>query len=151
LNTIPLMKNKKRKIVIDTNVFISSLRSKNGASFKLLYEVSREKFEQSVSPTLIFEYEGVAKRRSQEIALNDQEIDDIIDMLCEQSKKCEIFFLWRPFLKDPKDDFVLELAIESESEFIVTFNKNDFKGVEKFGIKAITPKEFLKQIGELKR
>ncbi len=145
------MKMKKYKIVIDTNVFISSLGSKNGASFKLLYETSRTKFEQNVSPTLIFEYESVAKRRSQAIPLNDKEIDDVIDMLCGQSNKCEIFFLWRPFLKDPKDDFVLELAIESESEFIVTFNKNDFKGVDKFGLKTITPKEFLKRIGELKR
>ena len=100
---------------------------------------------------MIFEYEGVAKRKSQEVLLSDEIIDDIIDMLCEQSNKCEIFFLWRPFLKDPKDDFVLELAIESNSEFIVTFNKRDFSGLEKFGIKAITPKEFLKQIGELKK
>jgi len=145
------MKNKKYKIVIDTNVFITSLRSKNGASFKLLYEVSRAKFEQNISPTLIFEYESVAKRGSQEIILKDREIDDIIDMLCEQSNKCAIFFLWRPFLKDPKDDFVLELAIESGSEFIVTYNKKDFKGIEKFGIKTIAPKEFLKLIGELKR
>jgi putative PIN family toxin of toxin-antitoxin system len=142
------MKKKKPKIVIDTNVFVSSLRSKNGASYKLLYEVSRTKFEQSVSPTLIFEYESVAKRKSQEIVLKNEEIDVIIDILCERSSKCEIFFLWRPFLKDPKDDFVLELAIESGSKYIITFNKNDFKGIEKFGIEAITPKEFLKQIGE---
>ena len=70
-------------------------------------------------------------------------------MICELSFKCEIFFLWRPFLKDPKDDFILELAIESKSEFIITYNKSDFKGIEKFGISALTPKEFLKLIGEL--
>ncbi|MEA1927181.1 MAG: DNA-binding protein, partial [Candidatus Auribacterota bacterium] len=69
--------------------------------------------------------------------------------ICEWSNKCQIFYLWRPFLKDPKDDFVLELAIESQSEFIVTYNVNDFKGVEKFGIKVATPKEFLKMIGEI--
>ena len=106
------MKKEKYKIVIDTNVFISSLKSKNGASFKLLYRVSREKFEQNISPTLIFEYESVAKRQSQGIPLDASEIDEIIDMLCRQSKKCEIFFLWRPVLKDPKDDFVLELALD---------------------------------------
>ena len=55
-------------------------------------------------------------------------------MICYQSTKCEIFFLWRPFLKDAKDDFILELAIESQSEFIVTYNKSDFIGVDKFGI-----------------
>ena len=62
----------------------------------------------------------------------------------------EIFFLWRPFLKDPKDDMVLELAVEAEVEYIVTHNLKDFNGVEHFGIKAITPKEFLQIIGEIR-
>ncbi len=73
----------------------------------------------------------------------------IIDMICKLSKGCEIFFLWRPFLKDPKDDFILELAIESQSEFIITYNKKDFYRVEEFGIKALTLKEFLEMIGEI--
>jgi len=60
----------------------------------------------------------------------------------------DIFSL-ETFFKRYKNDFVLELAIESESEFMTTFNTRDFKGIEKFGIKAITPKEFLKLIGEL--
>ena len=70
-------------------------------------------------------------------------------MICNWSIKCEIYFLWRPYLKDPKDDFILELAIESQSEYIITYNKNDFKGIEKFGVKVLTPKEFLKKIGEI--
>jgi len=141
----------KNRVVIDTNVFISSLKSKIGASYKLLYQVPKQKFEQCVSPTLIFEYESVAKRESQNIPLTSKDIDIILDMICEWSIKCEIFFLWRPMLKDPNDDFILELAIESKSEFIITYNKNDFKGVEKFGIKTLTPQEFLKLLGELSK
>ena len=143
------MKMKKYKIVIDTNVFISALKSKRGASFKLLFDTSYEKFEQSISPSLIFEYESVAKRESSNIALNNSGIDSILDMICEWAIKCEIFFLWRPYLKDSKDDFILELAVESQSDFIITYNKNDFKGIEKFGVKVLTPKEFLKKIGEI--
>lgn len=143
------MKKRKYKVVIDTNVFISSLKSNIGASYKLLFEVSKKKYEQNISPALIFEYESIAKKSSINIALNESQIDSIIDMICKWSTKCQIFFLWRPFLKDPKDDFVLELAIESQSDFIITFNVNDFKGVEKFGLKVITPKEFLKLIGEI--
>ena len=143
------MKKKKYKIVIDTNVFISALRSRKGASFKLLFDTSREKYIQNVSPSLIFEYESVAKRSSSGIILSESEIDIILDMICNLSNKCEIYFLWRPYLKDPKDDFILELAVESESEYIITYNKSDFKGVEKFGVKAIAPKEFLKKIGEI--
>ena len=137
----------KHRIVIDTNVFISALKSKKGASYKLLFETSREKYEQCISPALIFEYESVAKRKNMKI--NFEKINDIIDMICLHSKKCEIYFLWRPFLKDPKDDFLLELAIESKSKFIITYNIKDFKGVSKFGIKVITPKKYLQLIGEI--
>ncbi len=143
------MKINKYKIVIDTNVFISALKSKRGASFKLIFETSRERFEQNISPTLIFEYESVAKRELSNIALNDSQIDSILDMICNWSIKCEIYFLWRPYLKDPKDDFILELAIESQREYIITYNKNYFKGIEKFGVKVLTPKEFLEKIGEI--
>jgi len=137
-------------VVIDTNVFVSSLKSRNGASYKLLYETNRDKFQQNISSTLIFEYESVAKRAEMNIALKYNQIDAIIDMLCKWSNHCQVYFLWRPFLKDANDDFVLELAIESNSQYIITYNVRDFKGINKFDIKAITPKEFLSLIGEIK-
>ncbi len=143
------MKKKKYKIVVDTNVFISALKSKRGASFKLFFDTPKEKFENNISPSLIFEYESIAKRDSGNIMLSDNEIDSILDMICKWSNKCEIYFLWRPYLKDPKDDFILELAVESQSDFIITYNENDFKGIEKFGLKVLNPKEFLKKIGEI--
>ena len=130
-------------IVIDTNVFISSLKSRRGASFKLLYEALRNKFQQNISSTLIFEYESVAKRSAMNIELSYNQIDSILNMLCKWSNHCQVYFLWRPFLKDANDDFVLELAIESNSEYIITYNVKDFRGIDKFNIKAITPKEFL--------
>ena len=52
-------------------------------------------------------------------------------------------------MKDAKDDFILELAVESVSDYIVTFNKQDFKNVERFGIGALIPQEFLNIIGEV--
>ena len=142
------MKKKIFRIVIDTNVFITSLRSKNGASYRLLYKADRSKFIQCISTPLIFEYESVAKRQSKEFNLDDKDIDAILNKLCQISEKCKIFFLWRPFLKDAKDDFILELAVESQSDFIVTYNTRHFKGIEKFGIQAITPKAFLECIEE---
>ena len=57
--------------------------------------------------------------------------------------------MWRPCLRDPGDDLVLELAVESESTYLVTHNVRDFTGAEKFGINVINPKEFLRVIGEL--
>jgi len=57
--------------------------------------------------------------------------------------------LWRPYLRDPKDEFVLELAVAANCEYIISFNKKDFRGTEKFGIEVVTPAEFLKYIGAI--
>jgi predicted nucleic acid-binding protein len=107
------------------------------------------KFKINVSVPLIFEYEDVAKRDSHGLALSDTEIDDILDYICKVANKREIFFLWRPYLTDPKDDFILELAVEAQCDYIITYNKQDFKSIEAFGIKTLTAKEFLQLIGEL--
>jgi putative PIN family toxin of toxin-antitoxin system len=103
-----------------------------------------------ISVPLLFEYEDVLKRKSLNIALTYDDIDDILDYLCAVADKREIYYLWRPFLKDPKDDMVLELAVESRSNYIITHNIDDFRGIERFNVRAIKPKGFLKLIGEIK-
>ncbi len=69
-----------------------------------------------------------------------------LDNICALSNFQDIYFLWRPYLKDPKDDHVLEVAVASKTKTILTHNIKDFKGVEKFGIKAITPGKYLEEI-----
>jgi predicted nucleic acid-binding protein len=69
--------------VVDTNVFLSALRSRRGAAFRLLSLVDRGgKFEVNVSVPLVLEYEEVAKRQLRTIGLSSGEVDDIIDYLC---------------------------------------------------------------------
>ena len=144
------MKAKILQIIIDTNVLLSAVRSQLGASFRLLSSIEDSRFEINLSVALALEYEDVLKRPALNPNLTIQEVDDILDFLCQNANLCEIFYLWRPTLRDPKDDFVLELAVESNCDYIVTFNTKDFAGAEKFGIKAIRPKEFLQIIGEIK-
>jgi putative PIN family toxin of toxin-antitoxin system len=137
------------QIVIDTNIFVSALRSKSGASFKLLALVGASKlFETNLSVPLVLEYEDVANRQSHINGLSAQDISDILDYLCSVANRRQIYFLWRPFLKDPKDDMVLELAVEAQCKYIISFNKRDFAGIEKFGLRVLAPQEFLKEIGE---
>jgi predicted nucleic acid-binding protein len=62
----------------------------------------------------------------------------------------KIYFIWRPFLTDQNDELVLELAVSAQCEYIVTHNIIDFRGTEKFSMRAITPKEFLQIIREVK-
>ncbi|MFQ6105150.1 MAG: putative toxin-antitoxin system toxin component, PIN family [Candidatus Glassbacteria bacterium] len=139
----------KPKIVIDKNVLIAGLLSRKGASFRVLELISENKFDLVISVPLILEYEEATKRKSRTIGLTYSEIDDILDYICFVADLREVFYLWRPFLKDPNDDMILELAVEAECDFIVTHNIRDFAGSEKFGIHIITPREFLREIGDL--
>lgn len=138
------------KIVIDTNIIVSALKSRNGFSFDLLSRIDDERFKVFISVPLILEYEDALKRNKSKIKLTRSDIDAIIDYICLIGEKRKIFYLWRPYLKDSKDDMVLELAVEAESDYIISFNKKDFLGIDKFNLQVITPKEFLKIIGEIK-
>jgi len=97
---------------------------------------------------LVLEYEAVAKIQAREFGLTHQDVDDLVDYLCAVAHHREIFFLWRPFLRDPSDDMVLELAVEAGCEAIVTHNLRDFAGVEQFGLRAMTPGAFLRLLEE---
>jgi len=136
------------KIVIDTNVLVTALCSNRGASFKLLQLVGTDKFEISLSVPVLLEYESVIKRKKFKHIIHS-DIDDMLNYICKVADKRDIFFLWRPFLKDPKDDMVLELAVEAGCQYIITHNLDDFKGIQKFGISAITPKQFLTKLGAI--
>lgn len=139
----------KHQIVADTNVFVTALRSQFGASYKLFSLIDSDLYELNLSVPLALEYEAAAKDMLGEIALNTKEIDDILDFVISKANHWQIFYLWRPQLDDPNDDMVLELAVTANCPYIVTYNLNDFKGIEKFGIKAITPKQFLEMAGAI--
>ncbi len=137
-------------IVLDTNVIVAALRSKRGASNKLLSLVGTQKFEIHDSVALILEYEDVLQRYRTELGLSQDDISDFIDALCSMAHHHKIYFLWRPTLSDVNDELILELAVTAQCEYIVTHNISDFKGIDKFGIQAITPREFLQIIREVK-
>ena len=134
-------------IVLDTNVLIAALRSRHGAAYKLLWLLGSEKFTVHISVPLVLEYEDVALRMVGQSALTPEDIDAILDYICSVAVHHKVFYLWRPFLPDPSDDMVLELAVAGRCNFIVTYNQKDFIGIEQFGIQAITPQAFLKRIG----
>lgn len=127
-------------IVIDTNVLWTALNSSKGASYRLLSLLAEDRYDVHVSTPLVAEYESVLKRG--QLTLSGQQIDDILDFVCAKAIHHEIFYLWRPVLKDADDDFVLELAVKANAA-IVTWNLADFKGAGNFGIRVMTPRDFL--------
>jgi putative PIN family toxin of toxin-antitoxin system len=136
-------------IVIDTNLIVSALRSRRGASHLLITLIDSGKFRVNVSVPLVLEYEDATKRLVGQIALTAAEVDDILDYICAVAERRRVFFLWRPCLKDPKDDMVLEVAVSGRCDFLVTYNARDFAGAAQFGIRVVTAREFLREIGEL--
>ncbi len=147
-----------KNIVIDTNVLLSALYSNKGASYRLLSIIDSSKFRVNISTTLVYEYGEILKLKSKVAnsgceanfprKLEVKYIDSILNYICLIGKKNKIFYLWRPKLKDTDDDFLLELAVASNS-IIVTLNGKDFKPASEFNIKVMTPKEFLQYIGEI--
>ncbi len=135
------------KVVIDTNVLVSALKSNMGASYALISRLPSEKFQLVISVPLYMEYQAVLTRKENMTgASSKEEILAFLRYLCKISVRQKIFYLWRPWLKDPKDDMVLELAVASKCQYIVTYNLKDFSNIEKFGIEAVTPKKFLRKL-----
>lgn len=138
------------QVVLDTNVLVAGLRSQRGASFRLLSLVGADhRFGINLSVPLVLEYESALKRPGTVPALTADELDSVLDYLCSVGHHREIYFLWRPVLRDPKDDMVLEVAVEASCEFVVTHNLRDFRGIERYGVRPLSPSEFLREIGEI--
>lgn len=132
--------------VLDTCVLVSALRSKTGASFELLQAVTYGELSIALSVSLALEYEAVALRPGLVPELTPADIQMVIDVLCDLAQHQKIFFTWRPFLDDPDDDLVLELAAAAGCQYIITHNIKDFKGTETLGITVITPAQALNLI-----
>lgn len=131
-------------LVLDTNVFVSALMSRGGASFRLIMLLDSGRFEVHLSVPLVLEYESVAKRlQGERIGLSVAEIDDVIDYVCAVAHHHEISFLWRPVLKDIRDEMVLELAVNAGCDYIVTHNVRDFATANQFEVDVVTPQTML--------
>jgi predicted nucleic acid-binding protein len=137
-------------VVLDTNVFISALRSRRGASFRILELVGTGRFEVELSVPLALEYEAVGRRELPATSLTEADFDAILDFVCRSARPREVFYTWRPCLPDAGDDMILELAVAAGGAAIVTFNLADFRGAERFGVRLLTPQEFLGEIGEVR-
>jgi putative PIN family toxin of toxin-antitoxin system len=139
------------RVVLDTNILVAALRSRRGASYHLLQLIPDDRFKICLSVPLYLEYLEVTMRPEHWPAgMTEKQILGAVRYLVSQAHLQEIYFHWRPFLSDSKDDMVLELAVAARAEKIVTFNLKDFRGIEVFDVDAIKPQDFLVEIGEFR-
>jgi putative PIN family toxin of toxin-antitoxin system len=132
--------------ILDTSVLVAGLRSNRGASFQILQAIRWGEIQIAVSVALVLEYEAVALRPGLVPGFSSAEIIRLIDALCRMATHQQVFFAWRPFLPDPDDDLVLELAVAAAAPFVITHNVSDFVGSNSIGVRAITPAEALNLI-----
>lgn len=137
------------QVILDTNVLVAAMRSRQGASYRLLQMLGDGHWRPNLTVAVVLEYEAVLKRDCRQFGLTEQDVDDVIDAICSQAGLHRLYFVWRPVASDPNDDLVLEAAIASRSDFIITFNQRDFADSQRFGIRCLTPKEFLILLKEL--
>jgi len=130
-------------VVLDTNVFIAALRSRRGASFAILRRIGHG-WVPLISVPLILEYEAVGKREAQRLKIPESTVDAIVSAFCFLGRETDIHFRLRPFLPDPGDEFLLELAVAGRADAIVTHNVRHFVDADRFGIQVLTPREFLR-------
>jgi putative PIN family toxin of toxin-antitoxin system len=136
-----------QQIVVDTNVLVAALRSKRGASHRLVQMIGAGKFQANISVALALEYEDVLKRSGLLPDMRAADVNDFLDYIFKSSALVPFVLPRRPVLRDPGDESILEVAVECHA-IIVTHNKRDFAGAERFGISVLTPGEFLRTIEE---
>jgi putative PIN family toxin of toxin-antitoxin system len=135
------------RIVIDTNVLVSALRSRAGWSFDLISRVGAGQFQHVVTVPLVMEYEDVLHRPGM-VRVPGSAVDDLLDYLCSTALRQRVHFLWRPKLADIKDDMVLEAAVNGQCHSIVTWNVRDFAAAAGLGIQVVSPDVFLRHLKE---
>ena len=135
-------------VVLDTNVLVAGFRSRRGASFRLLTLLRAGAFEIAVSVPLVLEYEAQLSAHARELDMSADEVTGLVDYLCRVGRRQAIHFLWRPSLRDPADEFVLELAVAAECDAVVTHNVRDFAGVHALGVQIVTPAAFVRWLEE---
>ena len=136
------------RIVIDTNVLVSALRSRTGWSFDMLSRLGRGEYQHVVTVPLVMEYEDVLLRPGM-VRLAPAAVNAILDYLCTTAVRQSVHFLWRPRLADVNDDMVLEAAVNGQCRHIVTWNIRDFAAASEFGIEVVSPQAFLNQPKEI--
>jgi putative PIN family toxin of toxin-antitoxin system len=131
-------------IVLDTSVLVAAMRSRRGASQQLLRRLPSPRFTPALSVALYMEWQAVLTRPEHlPPGMNAEHVLGFLRYLASIAHLQDVHYLWRPFLRDPDDDMVLECAVASGSRYIVTHNVKDFRNAGGLGVGAVTPADFL--------
>jgi putative PIN family toxin of toxin-antitoxin system len=137
------------RFVLDTDVLVAAIRSDRGASRQLLIRALGGEIEMLASVPLMVEYEAVLTRPEHLKAsgLSAKQVNEILDAVAKVSIPVHLRFLWRPQLKDPADEMVLETAVNGGADRLVTFNVRHLaEAAHGFGIRVLQPRDAWKEV-----
>jgi putative PIN family toxin of toxin-antitoxin system len=137
------------RLVMDTDTVVAAMRSPSGASAAILRAARRNKVTLLLTVPLALEYEAVCHRAEHRLAaeLSERQIDIFLDAVIAMAHPVKTHFLWRPQLRDPNDEIVLEAAVNGNADLLITFNLRDFGRVPaRFGVEALLPREAIGKI-----
>ena len=137
------------RVVLDTDVVVAAMRSPRGASAAILRAARQGRATLLASMPLALEYEAVATRAEHRVAagLSEREVEVFLTAVVALAEPITTHFLWRPQLRDPSDEMVLEAAVNGRADVLVTFNTRDFGTVPaQFGVEVLLPREAIRRI-----
>jgi len=136
------------RVVLDTSVIVSAVRSRHGASNRLLQLAYLRSFQVLATPALFLEYEDVLNRDEQRAAhgMAPERVDAFLVGLAGIIEPVRIFYQWRPQMRDAGDEMVLETALNGRADVIATHNLKDFlPATAKFNLRVVNPATLVRE------
>lgn len=138
------------RLVLDTDVVVAAMRSPTGASAELLRQIDAGRAAMLLTVALALEYEAICTLAEHRLAsrLSASDTGIYVDGLIGLAEPVRSYFRWRPQLRDPGDELVLEAAVNGQADAIVTFNESHLREARNFGIAVIRPAEALRRMNK---
>jgi putative PIN family toxin of toxin-antitoxin system len=134
---------------MDTDVIVAAMRSPAGASAAIIRAVRQRHVRMLLSVPLAMEYEAVCRRSEHREAsgLSGHQVEIFLDAIIAMGEPVPTHFLWRPQLRDPNDEMVLEAAVNGRAVALVTFNVRDYgTAAAQFGVEVLLPRDTIARI-----
>ena len=129
------------KVTVDTNFLISATQWDYSVAHKLLKKLILSDAKIFTTQNILDETVEVLER---DFEYNKNEAKNIVEKILLFAKLIEPKQKVEVIKEDPDDNKIIECAIESSSDYIITYDKHLLKLKEYKGIKIITPEEFNK-------
>jgi len=134
------------RAVLDTNVLLAGLRSRQGASFEVLRLLAARQWRLVLSNTVLTEYQEILHCERASLPYDHDEIERLLDGLCLRAERHRLRSRWWPVLIDPDDEALVHLAVEARVEYLVTHNLRHLRPAESLGVRVAIPSAFLQEL-----